>query len=62
MNANFIKTPSMLIYDRLLKSGATYIGQEGELYCFINDIKNFTFSDEDKKEILFTNIICLQES
>lgn len=62
ININFVKTSSEDVYGELKNAGFTYLGKEGDLYCFINDGKQLTFSEDNKKKILYTNMICLENS
>lgn len=53
---NFIKTSDKNCYTTLLSLGYTFLGKEGNLYCFINDGKKKNFDD---KKVIYTNVVCL---
>ena len=60
MKQNFIKTSDATVAKELRALEFTAVGQEGEMFVFINDGKE-TFSDEAKKKIAYSNIICMSE-
>lgn len=56
---NFIKTTDELLAKKLLASNFTLLSKENaKVYVFLNDGK-LTFSDADKKQLVFTNVIAM---
>lgn len=61
MSTFFVKTSFPEMYEKLKTSGLPYLGKEGDFYCFANDPKLYSVSEEDKNKTLYTNILCLQQ-
>jgi len=55
---NFVKTESKSVRDELRTAGFTELPMQGKFYVFVNDGK-LDFSAEEKKEMLFTNKMCM---
>lgn len=56
MGKNFIKTSDEDTRLLLRKEGYVEVGKDGDKWVFIND-KNYNFSEQDKKMIMYTNIL-----
>ena len=55
----FLKTNNADVAEQLRKSGYTELTEQSTTcYCFLNDGK-LTFDTETKKEITYTNILCI---
>lgn len=55
----FIKTFDEDIKEKLIENGFVYMGNEGDLACFINKPGVMTFSENDHEKIIFSNILCI---
>lgn len=58
MKSNFIKTSDVSVAEELRKNGFTAIGQEGQMFVFINDGKA-VFSEDEKKKMAYSDILCI---
>lgn len=58
MKTNFLKTSSEETYKALLASKYTYIGKEGQYFCFINDGKELF----DEKKVIQTNKLFMDKT
>lgn len=59
MNKKFIITTDKSVADRLSAAGFVLVSQIGDAYTFMNNQKNFNFSDIGKGKIHYTNILNL---
>lgn len=56
---NFVKTSDSNTAENLRKAGFTELGKEGNMFVFVNNGKKLTFTEDDKKKMIMTNIACL---
>lgn len=56
---NFIKTSCEETRQKLKAAGLPEMGKEGKYYVFVNIGKNLSFTEDDKKKMILTNIVCL---
>ena len=55
---NFIKTTDKGTADTLLSLGFQLVSQSGNVYTFLNQLQNnVVFSEAEKKNIVYTNIL-----
>lgn len=56
---NFIKTEQETVANELRASGYPELGKEGKFFVFANIGKKINFTEDDKKNMVFTNVVCL---
>lgn len=56
---NLIKTMDENTASELRNAGYPELSKQGQFFVFVNIGKNLTFTEEDKKKMVFTNIVCL---
>lgn len=56
---HFIKTADFETAEKLKAAGLPEMGKEGKYYVFANIGKNLTFTEDDKKKIVYSNICCV---
>lgn len=59
MDKKFIVTTDKSVADKLSVAGFVLMSQIGDTYTFMNNQKNFNFSDIGKGKIHYTNILSL---
>ena len=59
MDKKFIVVNDRASANKLIAAGFIVVSQIGDTYTFINNQKNFNFTDIDKNKLHYTNILSL---
>ena len=59
MDKKFIVVNDRASANKLIAAGFVVVSQIGDTYTFMNNQKNFNFTDIDKNKLHYTNILSL---
>ena len=59
MDKKFIVVNDRASVNKLIAAGFVIVSQIGDTYTFMNNQKNFNFTDIDKNKLHYTNILSL---